>query len=1153
MADKPVEATRRSWSQFVGVPRITLAAILVITVIFAACWRKPSIDANEKDQPKTGSREEVRVSTSSTGPRKSNGVAELLSIRNIPKKESTKIVGPAQSSSPEPIASGFPLKAQPDKKAPPMPDLFAEPLNTQRAQASPSSPPQHATKATVALAPRPLSSLDALRQLIHTRNPIRPPDMEIADLELKRKAIERLTILRDEPRRPTAVRNELVRLLDIRNVLAKGLTSNRVSDPFEPVKTPMQKATDPGAKQPPAVVSVSRQTAAEIAELEMMRKATERLIAVREEPRRPTCVHGELAPLLDIRKIVAKGPTSSPAPQQSEPVKPLNPEVRTEAPAYKVADLPVLEPPTVAKTLPAPVKPDVRNETPVQKTIEPAAKEPPTVAKTLPAPVKTEVRNETPVQKTTDPGAKQPLTVAKAARGSPVEWEELELRRQEVELLTVFGEEHPRVIAVRTRLAQLTGGQDTRAKRASSHDGSEQSEPRQPVKPEVRIEVPPPVAVQPPPQVQSVPLPIVPPPSAIQPSKQVQSVPLPIVEPLVAIQPPKQVQPLPMPAVQPPAVVSHQTEVVEAAPKPAPEPIDLLPKPRPVAPMDAAQVGPLPVEIQPAPLGAAPHPTAKELEEFGKYIKGFGDPTNTLDLIKGRSRLMMLKATPKRIQISDESIASTALFGATELTILGKTQGTTVLNLWFPSAEDKNKDVVLSYLVRVFPDPAEKQRLIAMLKALELDINRTFHDSVIHLQLVGDKVVVTGQAHDIRDATEILKVVVANTQTTFGGQGTQGNTTGVNQNRKQVPTENVENVPRPEQPNATQGATPGQENYLPSGSPNVINMMDIPGVQQVMLKVVVAEVNRTAARSIGLNFSVANNQGTQVFQNLTGGILTSGANGAGTIAGAAGNGLTGISPIANLPVALSNGQVSLAINALKSMHYAKSLAEPNLVANNGHTASFEAGGQFPIPVVTGNAVGGLQGVSFVKYGVQLSFTPYITDKNRIRLNVSATVSTRDTNIGTNIGNSTVPGLNARNFTSTIDLREGQTLAVAGLLQTNVGADRDQLPFLGEIPFINRFTGFDRISAGEQELVILITPELVQPMKKGAPIPRLPGSDLFEPSDLEFYLLGRLEGRRMTDFRSPVMNDFHRIQQYNRCEQTYIFGPSGYVNPTNVAK
>jgi pilus assembly protein CpaC len=96
------------------------------------------------------------------------------------------------------------------------------------------------------------------------------------------------------------------------------------------------------------------------------------------------------------------------------------------------------------------------------------------------------------------------------------------------------------------------------------------------------------------------------------------------------------------------------------------------------------------------------------------------------------------------------------------------------------------------------------------------------------------------------------------------------------------------------------------------------------------------------------------------------------------------------------------------------------------------------------------------------------------------------------------------------------------------------------------------TGFDRVSAGEQELVILITPELVQPFNS-CDTPRLPGSDVLEPSDLEFYLWGRLEGRRLKEFRSPVMNDFHRIRNYNRCEEIYIFGENGYQNTQPAPK
>jgi pilus assembly protein CpaC len=673
---------------------------------------------------------------------------------------------------------------------------------------------------------------------------------------------------------------------------------------------------------------------------------------------------------------------------------------------------------------------------------------------------------------------------ANAAAGKALNAEEIarneqlrELRKQEQQLLAIFGEEHPQVVAVRRQMALLQGDRTVQAQAPAKSGGAK-----------------------------------------------------------------------PSPSTAPVVLVSQETKPAPPAQQPAGGPIITLPLPR-VA--EALQV-PMPpqVENSVSPLGSAPRPTAKELAELAKYVKGFGDPTNTIDLIVGRSRLMLLKSTPRQIQIADQTIVTSAVFAAEQVTLFGKTVGITVLNLVFPSVEDKNKDAVLSYLVRVFPDPEEKKRLEAKYKALELEINRTFHDSVIHLQLVGDKVVVTGQAHDIHDATQILKIIVANTPS--AAAGAVGKSGG-----KDVPAEAVQNMPRPEQPNAAGGATPGQENYLSSGNPNVINMIRIPGVQQVKLKVVVAEVNRTAARSIGLNFSIANNQGIQVVQNQTGSLVTPfgfGANGlSSTLGGVANTGLSGVSPLANIPVALSNGQVILAINALKSMHYAKSLAEPSLTASNGHTATFLAGGQFPVPVVTGNTLNGLQGVQFVPYGVQLNFTPFITDKDRIRLNVSASVSVRDTTTGATIGTTAVPGLTARNFTSTIDLREGQTLAVAGLLQTNVGTDRDQLPFLGEIPFINRLTGFDRTSAGEQELVVLITPELVQPMKKGSEIPRLPGSDLFEPSDLEFYLLGRLEGRRKTDFRSPVMTDFHRIQQYNRCEQTYIFGPSGYASPAQLAK
>jgi pilus assembly protein CpaC len=333
------------------------------------------------------------------------------------------------------------------------------------------------------------------------------------------------------------------------------------------------------------------------------------------------------------------------------------------------------------------------------------------------------------------------------------------------------------------------------------------------------------------------------------------------------------------------------------------------------------------------------------------------------------------------------------------------------------------------------------------------------------------------------------------------------------------------------------------ESFMTAGGPNVINLLVVLGEQQVMLRVTVAEINRTAARSIGMNFSVTNSQGITVFANSTGNISGGATGGVGGLGGAVGQG----AGTANITAVLGAGQVPLAINALKDLHYARFLAEPTLTTLNGQTANFQAGGQFPVPIVTGNTFNGLQGVQFVPYGVQLNFTPYITDKNRIRLYVGAEVSTRDVSTGTNIGGSEVSGLTSRNFNTTVELREGETLAVAGLIQTNLGADSTRVPFLGEIPFLGQFTGWTRTSAGEQELVVLVTPVLVHPMCANQ-VPPLPGSDLYEPNDFEFYLIGRIESHCPEDNRSPIRTDLSRVQQYRHMEQRYLSGPTGYSNP-----
>ncbi len=137
------------------------------------------------------------------------------------------------------------------------------------------------------------------------------------------------------------------------------------------------------------------------------------------------------------------------------------------------------------------------------------------------------------------------------------------------------------------------------------------------------------------------------------------------------------------------------------------------------------------------------------------------DPKNTLDLIAGRPRVILLKVTPTRTQIADPTIATFRILEpqGKQMTIIGVKPGITVLNLWFPDPMNKDKEKILSYLVRVLPDPEAKERLEAIYKALEVEINKAFPKSRVRLTLVGDKAFLSGRAHDVHEAVLIPRVV----------------------------------------------------------------------------------------------------------------------------------------------------------------------------------------------------------------------------------------------------------------------------------------------------------------------------------------------------------------------------------------------------------
>lgn len=584
------------------------------------------------------------------------------------------------------------------------------------------------------------------------------------------------------------------------------------------------------------------------------------------------------------------------------------------------------------------------------------------------------------------------------------------------------------------------------------------------------------------------------------------------------------VKPVPPPGMLPANFQAAQP--VTGTPAPAARPV-AAPSTLAVLPPELRPIHNPLLAASPASLSAANQPTAAARAKVEKYVDTLVAPETSLDLVTGQTRVLKLKVTPFRIAAADDGILAFNTANPSEILLQGKGVGSTVLTLWFGDAADAAKQETLSYLVRVYPDPEAKERLEKSYKQLETEINKYFKDTSVQLKLVGDKLVVSGRVRDFVQGGQILKIIAANVA------GGEAGKIPVQQAAAQEPANN---------------AAPSLEQFQAAGGQNVINLLEVPGEQQVQLRVIVAEVNRSAARSIGLNFGIRNNQGVTVFANNTGPVGGGGgANGLGGFGGF-GAGIGAASGlVTNIATTLDAGKIPLAINALRTLEYARSLAEPTLVAMNGQTATFQSGGQFPVPILANNGGsygGSLQGVSYVPYGVILNFTPFITDRDRIRLNLGATVSTRDIGLGTNIGGGTVAGLNTRNVNTTVELRQGETLAVAGLLETNLGATANRVPFIGDLPYLTALLGTQRVEAGEKELVIFITPELARPLDPGQ-MPYLPGSEILDPSDHEFYLWGRLEGH-CRDFRSPIRTDWSRIKQYKLLESAYIAGPSGYT-------
>jgi pilus assembly protein CpaC len=280
--------------------------------------------------------------------------------------------------------------------------------------------------------------------------------------------------------------------------------------------------------------------------------------------------------------------------------------------------------------------------------------------------------------------------------------------------------------------------------------------------------------------------------------------------------------------------------------------------------------------------------------------------------------------------------------------------------------------------------------------------------------------------------------------------------------------------------------------------PNVIDNIKVAGVQTVLLHTKVMEISRTNLRTCGVDWANVSNGGSFVIQGVSGLIAQATAS---TVATGAGGGTVRFGVVDG-----NNGFFGF-LDLLRRNNLAKVLAEPTLVATSGRPASFHSGGEFPILVPQG--LGNIA-VEYRQYGTRVDYVPFVLGNGRVRLEVRPTVSEVDPSRSVSLGNSTVPALRSRWVDTAVEMRSGQTLALAGLLQTRVESENRGIPWLADLPWAG--AAFRRVTEtnNEIELLILVTPEFVDAMDPHEVPCGGPGLNTTRPNDVELYWRGYLE-------------------------------------------
>ncbi|MGF1908883.1 type II and III secretion system protein family protein [Vibrio kasasachensis] len=427
-----------------------------------------------------------------------------------------------------------------------------------------------------------------------------------------------------------------------------------------------------------------------------------------------------------------------------------------------------------------------------------------------------------------------------------------------------------------------------------------------------------------------------------------------------------------------------------------------------------------------------------------------------------QSTQVMISGKAKKVTLGDPAVVDMVILRSNELFLIGKRLGTTNITVW-----DSRGRIIESFSVEVTHDiNSLKAKLFLFLPNERIEV----HSSQ-------DKIVLKGLVTSQQSMDTAIKLA----ETFSLGEAAD---------------EEDEDSKEDEEESS------------------VINLLSIGGAQQVTLEVTVAEVQRSLVRRFDSNFHFFQRSG-----DFTWGATTTGG------------GITDIGPILNIPAVDdfgflgsfvdSNTLFTFALDIAKQNGVAKVLAEPSLTALSGTKAEFLAGGEFPIPVPNENGIT----IDYKEFGVALDFIPFVLSDQKINLQMMVDVS-EVANSGVLTYNPSdvnatffVPPITKRSAGSTLELADGQTIGIAGLLSENARNVSDGIPGLSDVPVLGQLFKSEEYTSGETELVILVTPRLAKPIDRRNIT--LPTDGFVSPNDVEFYLLGQGARLDFDKYRLPT--------------------------------